>query len=543
MNSISDAELVRSAREGNREAYSELIRRYQKHIYALACALVADRDEAEDISQEAFLRAWLNLDMLSDPAKFAPWLRRIVFGVSIDWLRAFRPNLYRLENASADSELLSHPAAGEPADARFERLELQQRVWDAVSRLPSRYRLPLTMFHLDGLSHSRVAEALSVPASTVRSLVTRARQKLRPILSAYASEIFSAVEDVFDEQATRQVSMLHIVDGGSVAGTLRESSVPGEVMIYGDLFYEGPAPAGLSDEAWMETRARFHSDAGYVSLDEARKFGLECERTLHRSSEAEEVVLWTDHRLSDQLILLKVLDWLSRKRSRAARTSLISVGRYPAIDNFVALGQLNSDQLASLLDTRLQVTDAQFSLAQTAWAAFCSPDPRKLEKLSQSDTAPLPFLKTALHRHLQQFPSVENGLSRTEHQALSILQERGAISMTAAQLFVAVQRSEEALFMGNTSFYRLLIAMASAAHPVIEVADMTDLKLIEQNSAFETWTHSPVRIIETGLRVLNGQDDYVKLNGIDCWRGGVHLSGAESAWRWDKEASRLLATP
>jgi len=69
MDSKNDAELVHLARAGNRDAYSELIRRYQRSIWGLACLLVDDRFEAEDMTQEAFLRAWRNLDLLSDPGK------------------------------------------------------------------------------------------------------------------------------------------------------------------------------------------------------------------------------------------------------------------------------------------------------------------------------------------------------------------------------------------------------------------------------------------------------------------------------------------
>src|SRR6187551_1688758 len=76
MQSKDDAELVHLARAGNREAYDELIRRYQRPMWGLAYVLVHDRFEAEDVTQEAFLRAWRNLDLLCDPAKFAPWLRR-----------------------------------------------------------------------------------------------------------------------------------------------------------------------------------------------------------------------------------------------------------------------------------------------------------------------------------------------------------------------------------------------------------------------------------------------------------------------------------
>jgi len=85
MESKSDAELVHLARAGNRDAYDELIRRYQHSIWGLACLLVHDPFEAEDMAQEAFLRAWRNLDLLSDSAKFGAWLRRIVFGVPVDW--------------------------------------------------------------------------------------------------------------------------------------------------------------------------------------------------------------------------------------------------------------------------------------------------------------------------------------------------------------------------------------------------------------------------------------------------------------------------
>src|SRR5262245_12256242 len=210
MESKSDAELVNMARAGNREAYNELIRRHQRSMWALAYVLVHDQFEAEDFNQEAFLRAWVNIDLLSDPAKFAPWLRRIVFGVSIDWLRVFRPDLYRLTDVGADLELSRQSDRTESALERLQAIELRQRIWEAVARLPQRYRLPLTLFHLDGLSHSKVAEALGVSESTARSLVTRARQKLQPMLASYSAEMLPVLEDVFREQTIGESTMLHI---------------------------------------------------------------------------------------------------------------------------------------------------------------------------------------------------------------------------------------------------------------------------------------------------------------------------------------------
>lgn len=531
MNSQTDAELVLLARAGNRDAYGELIRRYQRSICGLACLLVGDRFEAEDLTQEAFLRAWRNLDLLGDPQKFAPWLRRIVFGVSIDWLRAFRPDLYRSASAEAEAELSRQSAPAEAASGvkRLEALELRERIWAAVARLPPRYRLPLTLFHLDGLSHARVAAALGVSESTARSLVTRARQKLQPMLAAYAADVLPALEDVFREQSPAKPTLLHITDGESVAGTLRESMIPGVVSIYGDLLYEGPAPAGLDAAAWIEIRAAFRADLYGTTPAEARAYLQGCEATLAAFSQYEEVVIWLDHRLSDQLILLKLLDWFSRRDLGGVRLSLICVGPWSGVDNFIALGALTADQLVSLADTRLPVSAAQFRLAQAAWQAFTSPNPTAIERILATDTTALPFVAAALRRHLEEFPAVGTGLSRTERQALSILATKGPLPL--GHLCVAVWRQEEAVFMGDTSFYRIMANLANAPHPLLHLSEKS-----EENPTQATLT-------ATGHQVLAAQADHLTLNHPTRWLGGVHLQGNQAAWRWDPNSARIAATP
>ena len=528
MDSKTDAELVHLARAGSRDAYGELVRRYQHSIWGLASVLVNDRFEAEDLAQEAFLRAWLNLDLLSDPAKFAPWLRRIAFGVSIDWLRVFRPDLYRSTSVKTEGELSEQPALAESAFERLQAIELRQRIWDAVARLPPRYRLPLTLFHLDGLSHSRVAEALGVSEGSARSLVTRARQKLHPMLAAYAGEILPALEDVFAEQKVERWDMLHITDGESVAGTLRKSGIPGVVSVYGDLMYEGPAPAGLDEEAWRETRARFMAEEGPSdTLEEARQYLKKCEESLAAFSRYEEVVVWLSHTLSNQLILIKVLDWFSRRDLGGVKLSLICAGSYPGMDRFAGLGQLHADQLASLADTRLPAGEAEYRTARAAWEAFTSPDPTGIEHFLATDTSALRFIGAALRRHLEQFPSADNGLSRTERQALSVLREQGSLS--GPRLFVAVRDLEEQVFMGEGSFLRIVADLSGVAHPLVQISDTLQHRL------------GKVTITETGRKVLEGGADHIELNGIDRWLGGVHLKGDKARWRWDRESERIVS--
>ncbi|MEZ5355055.1 MAG: hypothetical protein R2762_20660 [Bryobacteraceae bacterium] len=334
-------------------------------------------------------------------------------------------------------------------------------------------------------------------------------------------------EDVFAEQAIGGSTMLHITDGESVAGTLRDSAIPGVVSTYGDLMYEGPAPADLDDQAWFEIRAHFVAEAGYANLEDARQFLKACENALAAFSEHDEVVIWLDNKLSNQLILIKILDWFSRRNLGMVTLSLICIGQYPGLEHFRGLGALTANQLASLADTRLGVDDAQYRTAQSAWNAFTSPDPTEIQHLLATDTSALPFLAAALRRHLEQFPSVDNGLSRTEQQALSVIREHGAVS--GRQLFAAVQHQEQQVFMGDRSFYRMMADLSRARCPLIHVSDRCQVGL------------GDVSITEAGREVIEGRADHIDLNGIDRWIGGVHLKGDKAAWRWDRTSEWIVS--
>jgi Domain of unknown function (DUF1835) len=333
---------------------------------------------------------------------------------------------------------------------------------------------------------------------------------------------YPALKDVLQDQPMKPQTMLHITDGESVAGTLRESMVPGEVRIFGDLMYEGPAPAGLSDAEWWERRARFLSENIGLALAEARQGIRAYEDSLNMIPNHDETVLWMDHRLSDQLILIMLLERFHRSYRGRSHLSLICAGRYPGMENFVGLGQLTGEQLASLADTRSPVSEAEFALACTAWSAFTSSVPTEIELVITQDTSALPFLAAALRRHLEQFPAVEDGLSRTERQALSVLHTRGSLS--ALQLFFAVQKMEDPLFMGDLSFFAILKELASAQSPLIR---------IEGGAGNMVPASSVVTLNDIGRRVLDLEEDHVKLNGIERWLGGVHLTGSDAVWRWD----------
>jgi RNA polymerase sigma-70 factor (ECF subfamily) len=190
--------LVGLTRGGDRESFGALVARYQGHVYGLAYSMVDDWAEAQDIAQETFIRAYTNLDQLRDPARFPAWLRRIAFSVTINWIKAFRPGLVaRLGDLDMDALDIPDFEPGPPEVV--ERRELAEAVLRSVAALPPKYRVPLTMFHLDGLSYQKVAEFLDVPLGTAKSLIHRAREKLKLSLAPYAEELTPMVQEVFNE--------------------------------------------------------------------------------------------------------------------------------------------------------------------------------------------------------------------------------------------------------------------------------------------------------------------------------------------------------
>jgi hypothetical protein len=222
------------------------------------------------------------------------------------------------------------------------------------------------------------------------------------------------------------------------------------------------------------------------------------------------VVLWFEHDLFDQLQLIQILDWFSYQDLAPTRVSLISVDSY--------LGPMHPEQLVPLFETRHLVTAAEFKTAQSAWAAFCSPEPAGLVDLLGSDTASLPYLRRALLRHLQQFPALRNGLSRAERQILE-LAESGLHEFR--ELFPAAQKREESIWMGDSTFLQYLKGLTTSRQPLVR----------SQDNRFES---TPF-----GRLVLEGKKDHVRVNGINRWLGGVHLHEGAPVWRWD-EASQTI---
>ncbi|OLE83725.1 MAG: hypothetical protein AUF76_05655 [Acidobacteria bacterium 13_1_20CM_2_65_9] len=346
------------------------------------------------------------------------------------------------------------------------------------------------------------------------------------------------------------MTTLHITNGDCAANTLRQF-LTDPVSITADVLHEGPAPR-VDLETWHQLRARFLTPSDHASFEDLRNDLARSDRTIAEVDRYDEVVLWFEHDLFDQLLVIRTLDLLggpdrlrqgyggplklyadaeraALRQTTKTRVSLICIDRFPGVERFVGLGQLDAEQLASLVETRRPVTDEQYALATNAWDAFRAPDPVALINMRQTDA--LPFLAGALKRFLEEYPSTTNGLSRT---ADAVLRELDAGPRSAHDLFVATQAREERPFMGDGGFFDIVHQLARARVPLVTIVPRDAGQGAANDSERDLRAHT-IALTDAGRDVLNG---------LDVWRGGVHLVAAggddRSPWRWDARRETLV---
>jgi hypothetical protein len=316
---------------------------------------------------------------------------------------------------------------------------------------------------------------------------------------------------------------LHIRCGSDIQQELVRAGFNGAFLSLWDAFPVGPVTSGPD---WIEMRARFLNDGVIdVSYDELLQDLKHGEEQLAASADRyERVVLWMEHDSHDQLSLIRCLARYARTRPPKV-LELISIDHFPGSLRFIGLGQLPPEAMRLLWRRREAVGTAGLSLAADAWAALTSDDPRPLAALRQNDTRALPHLAPALHRHLQELPSLGNGLSLTEHLTLQMLDET---PMTIGELFQALYSGREPLpFLGDTSYLHVVNEMGRAAQPIFT------------REPAERPFRARLSITDVGRKVLRGATDWLSLLPPPRWVGGVLIDGRGPNWRWD-EAQQVV---
>ncbi len=318
---------------------------------------------------------------------------------------------------------------------------------------------------------------------------------------------------------------LHVANGTSVTMTLEAAGVPGLMSVWCDPLQGGPVPAGLSDDELREVRGGYLADGAPLDpiLDMRR-----WRQVIADHESYDELVLWFEHDLFDQLNLIQLITWIRAHVPREKPVGLICIGSFPGRPAFKGLGELTAAELTPLLETRRSVTDDEYALAEHAWRAFREPTPEALDALRRSDTTAMPFLAPAIERFLQEYPWTHDGLARTERRLLEIA-DGGA---TMNSVFPRMHDGERAYYVADLELKDLVETLSRTSPPLIAFTP-------DANDSGKFW-RGTVNATDAGREALAGRRDRVAC-GLDKWLGGVHLQSAGGAiWRWDDRQRRVV---
>jgi len=172
------ADLASRHQKGDPSAFARLIASTQQRVYNLAYQILGHRQEAEDLTQEVYLRVWRALSSFRGEAKLSTWLYRITVNACLNRRRKLREELYRADDSSLE-QIAAHET--DPMKAIM-AAEEKVALWSAVNQLPAKYRVVITLFYQEQQSYKEIARVLSVPVSTVKARLNRARRLLASCL-------------------------------------------------------------------------------------------------------------------------------------------------------------------------------------------------------------------------------------------------------------------------------------------------------------------------------------------------------------------------
>ncbi|KHE68856.1 DUF1835 domain-containing protein [Halobacillus sp. BBL2006] len=301
--------------------------------------------------------------------------------------------------------------------------------------------------------------------------------------------------------------MVHIVNGDAVAEKLK---VDGDVIVWREMYDMGPLHYSWSSDEMISRRAAFFEEKLEIPSPIFIQNCHEQEKRLKDISENEEVVLWIEHDRYDQAMLLYLLQKLGNKH---VSLFMVTLDRYPGVERFHGLGQLEAGQLSELLLHKKQITQEQLQEAQSGWRAYTSSDNDAIKKWLEEENHHLPFLKRAMEVHLDYFPSLENGLNSVEQLIFQLIEE-GVESFGALLKTVTERRLNDGL--SDWHMAALMRELTKGQFPLLSIDGVLP--------NYENKKENPcLSLTAEGKEVLVKTKSRLELVGIDWWVGGVHL--------------------
>jgi RNA polymerase sigma-70 factor (ECF subfamily) len=187
--SLTDHDLVVRAQKGSDTAYRELLGRYQRPVFSLIYRMVRDREQAEDLAQETFVRVFNNIDRYDPAYKFSSWIFKIATNLTIDWIRrkevatvSIDGSRYATSSDDIEASTITVESGDENPEELLESRELGSQIEAAIGKLRPEYRQAIVLRHIDDLPYEDIAQIMALPLGTVKTYIHRGRKELQDML-------------------------------------------------------------------------------------------------------------------------------------------------------------------------------------------------------------------------------------------------------------------------------------------------------------------------------------------------------------------------
>tara|TARA_R110000868_G_scaffold257575_3_gene514804 strand:+ start:37058 stop:37957 length:900 start_codon:yes stop_codon:yes gene_type:complete len=292
---------------------------------------------------------------------------------------------------------------------------------------------------------------------------------------------------------------------------LRTLKLDGDIITWREMLCEGKTETNVGSESFWKTRFEFLNKNYKVSKSWFIDKTLKEYRTLCNHKKEDNIVLWFDFDLFDQINMLAVISWLKTHRPYA-EISLVSSNEEENLENLLGLGQLADEQLRKLYTNRTLLTQDDIEYADYVWQLYCSDNPIRLENLKDFDSFQFSHLSGAIEAHLLRFPSIRNGLNEVENNILRLA--RSAKPKTKLELLNTVLKNQGRYGFGDTQYDRVI----------------TKLKPLFTN-------FNPVKLSKKGMEILEGKTSYYAcIQENDAYLGGA----LKYNFLYNSETDRIL---
>lgn len=321
---------------------------------------------------------------------------------------------------------------------------------------------------------------------------------------------------------------LIVTNGDSAVQTIKNAGIEADVFAWDDVLHDGPVPGGKTLEELSKIRAKYISSIGWGTYEEIHQRFVERDNKLKSHSEYDELILWFEHDLYDQLQLIQILAWLADHHDPSTKLTVICEQKF--------IAEQNKKSIFSIFPNRAVVSPSLLNSAKLAWDVFSADTTSKIETFI-NESEDIFFVKKAFQFFLQEFPSTKNGSTRTEQTALEFLMDQPE---KIGQIFrLHSKEMNRWQYLGDASFALYITRISNVEHPLIIFEDGTEINFHPLHSTMENFWNRTVKITEVGKQVLAGTADFVNLNGIDRWIGGIHLTN-NCQYRYDSENNKIV---